>query len=204
MLITWLAAGLLAGGLPPLLPDPALTPLRKLHREVVAARREQVELMLKDIEKGAFSRFAESGVAVRHLADAEVELSGDPADGVKWAERWLQVLLGRLKKAEEWLRAGTGNGMDLILELKVAHAEAEIDLFRRREAVKGGPPVKPEDKLRAYTERVKVLTYSEVLQKELLVRNSGSRDQLLSLTIARAEAEIELVKLKESMAKKGK
>jgi hypothetical protein len=201
MLTTWLAVGLLAGGLPPPLPDPALTPLRRLQREAVSARREQVELMLKAIQDRRSDSFAETGKAVRLLADAEAELAGDPAAGMKWAERWRQVLFDRIKIVEE--RRFGESKLDY-LSMVVAHADTEIDLFRRREAVKGGPVVSPEDKLKLYTRRVELLTYMERILKDLIAHGSGSRDELLSVTIARAEAEIEWVNLKESMAKKGK
>jgi hypothetical protein len=202
MLTTWLAVGLLAGGLPPLLPDPALTPLQRLRKEAVSARREQVELMLKAIQDRKSDSFAETGKAVRLLADAEAELAGDPAAGVKWAERWRDVIVDRLKLVEESFRRGQGHHP--FFEYLTAHTDAEIDLIRRREAIKGGPVVSPEDKLKLYTRRVQLLTDRERLLKELVARRSGSRDELLSVTIARAEAEIELIRLKESMAKKGK
>jgi hypothetical protein len=137
------------------------------------------------------------------LADAEAELAGDPAAGVKWAERWRDVILDEVKLEEERLRHGT-TGPPSWWRTFAAHTDAEIDLLRRREAVKGGPVVNPEDKLKLYTKRVELMTYREGLLKELIAHNSGSRDELLSLTIARAEAEIELIRLKESMAKKGK
>jgi hypothetical protein len=203
VLTTWLAVGLLAGGLPPLLPDPTLTPLRKLQREVVSARREQVELMLKAIQDRKLFSFAETGKAVRLLADAEAELAGDPAAGVKWAERWRDVILDLAKLEEERLRRG-GTGPSTVLSMMAAHTDAEIDLLRRREGVKGGQVGNPEDKLKLYTRRVELLTYRERILKELIAHGSGSRDELLSVTIARAEAEIELIGLKESMAKKDK
>jgi hypothetical protein len=203
MLITWLVAGLLAGGLPPLLPDPTLTPLHKLQREVVAARREQVELMLQAIENRKADSFTETGTAVRRLADAEVELAGDPAAGVKWAERWHQTLTTRVRAEEQLLRT-VDVSLCGFLEVVVVHTEAGIDLLRRREAVKGGPVVSPEVKLKLFKKRVELLTRWEGLLKDLVARGSTSRDHLLPVTIARLDAEIELIRLKESMAKKGK
>jgi hypothetical protein len=203
VLTTWLAVGLLAGGLPPLLPDPALTPLRRLQREVVAARRERVEVMLKAIQDRKSDSFAETGKAVRLLADAEVELTGDPAAGVKWAEQWHQILRTRVRAEEQVFRT-VDVSLCGFLEVVVVHTEAEIDLLRRREAVKGGSVVNPEDKLKLFTKRVEVLTRWERSLKELVARGSGRREDLLPVTIARADAEIELVKLKESMAKKDK
>jgi hypothetical protein len=203
MLTSWLAVGLLAGGLPPLLPDPTLTPLRKLQREVVAARREQVELMLKAIENRKADSFTETGTAVRRLADAEVELVGDSAAGVKWAERWHQILTTRVRAEEQLLRT-VDVSLCGFLEVVVVHTEAEIDLLRRREAVRGGPVVNHEERLKLFKKRVELLTRWEGLLKDLVTRGSTGRDQLLPVTIARLGAEIELIRLKESMAKKGK
>jgi hypothetical protein len=206
MLTTWLVVWTLGGAspaFPPLRPDSTDAQLRRLQAEAVAARREQVELLLKAVQDSKSFSFAETGTAVRQLADAEAELSGDPAAGVKWAERWRQVLADRMKQEEEQLRRGS-TGPSHALQMLAAFTDAEIDLLRRREAVKGGPAVTPEEKLSLYTKRVKLLTAWEGLVAKTVAVGVTTRADLLPVTVARAEAEIELVKLKEAIEKKGK
>ncbi len=206
MFATWLTVWTLSGvgpaALPPLRPDPADAHLRRLRTEAVAARREQVELMIKEIREWKSSSFAETGTAVRQLADAEAELSGDPAAGVKWAERWREVLADRMKKSEQQMKAGTGPPTWLFTA--AALTDAEIDLLRRREAVKGGPVATPEDKLSLYTKRVKLLTAWERLLAPAVAHGAADRAEHLSVTIARLDAEIELAKLKEVTKRGGK
>jgi hypothetical protein len=203
MLATCLTVWALGGAVPTAFPDPTMTPLDRLRKAAVAARREQVELMLKAAEEPKSFSFAETGTAVRQLADAEVELAGDPAAGVKWAERWRQVLFDRLKQTERQFGPSIINPLHFFSP-RVAYADAEIDLLRRREAVKGGPVVTSEAKLSLYTERVKMLTDWERLVEYTVSRKMATRAELLPITIARLDAEIELAKLKEAMEKQGK
>jgi hypothetical protein len=202
MLATCLTVWALGGAVPTAFTDPTVTPLDRLRKAAVAARREQVELLLKATKDRKSDSFVETGTAVRQLADAEVELSGDPAAGVKWAERWRQVLADRMKQDERQLYVGMGTPTWLFTE--AAHADAEIDLLRRREAVKGGPVVTPEEKLSLYTKRVKLLTAWEQLLTRTAAHGFASRTEHLSVAIARLDAEIELAKVKEAMEKKGK
>jgi gamma-glutamyltranspeptidase/glutathione hydrolase len=189
--------GMASGVLGKTLAPPAAIPGKI---QLLAARREQVERLLKADPLFATDRsiYERSGAVVRRLADAEAE-AGDPAAGVKWAERWREAIFEVLIREER--RRANGTGPSPIHEIHVEFITAEFDLDRRRVAMKGKPLLSQADKLKLHTDRVAALSKIEQLASRNFREGNYTEPEYLVQKLALLEAESELARFKDAMRK---
>ncbi len=187
---------------PPPRPAPPGAEIRRLQAEALAARREQVELLLKAVRKRECRDFEGAAAVVRRLADAEAA-ADDPAAGVAWCEKWASALRGH----EEWVRGVMGpsgdNWMPEYMAARAARVEAEVELLRRREAAGLGPPADPAGRLTLHRERVKLLSLRMKLLGGL-TDPDATYGEYLALKAARLDAEVELARLEAGEKTGGK
>ena len=120
-------------------PDPKDSPLRKLQKERC---RERAAAVVKIEEVLAFGRYEPAFYSdyVRlqsTLAENLAELMDKPADKVKCYEMRLNAMKEWERFTKARVESGTGPPQDLNLA-RAARLDAEIDLLKVKESVKGG------------------------------------------------------------------
>ncbi|HJZ60487.1 MAG TPA: hypothetical protein VKE74_36425, partial [Gemmataceae bacterium] len=156
----------------------------------------QVQALVGSVQRreGGQTEFA---VAIRHLAFTEAELLNDPAAGVRWLELWLDILTD-LEQGYQKLLA-RGNFEEELVSVQLARISAQLDILRLKELKDPGRRTDPETRLALYVHRVKLLEWREARIKRAYEAQAVTAADYLEVKAARVEAELELVKLNETL-----
>jgi len=113
-------------------------PLLKLQKERFNARLEAARLQVQAVRVGALNTQQLSEL-LAVLASNAVDVEQKPADKVKWMEMRVGLLKGQEEMARRRVEAGAENASASLLA-KAARIDAEIDLLKLKESLKGDKP----------------------------------------------------------------
>jgi hypothetical protein len=123
-------------GMKPVPTNSSDSQLRKLEKERFNARLAAAQVQVQAVQAGTGSIHDLSPLILR-LAENGADLEEKPADRVKWFQMRVDILREQEQIALERFKAGASPVTSVHLAT-AARADAEIDLLKLKESLKGG------------------------------------------------------------------